>query len=77
MYTVDMFFYNLNLSFKASLKTRGLKHSDSGPLVVRLGSISPSFYEHFLRVQIQKGQEKDKQLFALSGSTGVKAAQTC
>ena len=42
-----------------------------------LGSISPSFDEQLLRPQSPKAQKDSQlmQLFALSGSAGVKAAQ--
>ena len=43
---------------------------------VHLGSISPAFYEQLLCVQIPKAQKDSqlKQLFALLGSAGIKAA---
>jgi len=47
------------------------------PKLKNQGSISPTFYEQLLRKQIPKAQKDSqvKQLFALSGSAGVKAAR--
>ena len=49
--------------------------SSESPEIKPLGSISPTFYTQFLRVQIPKAQKDSQleQLFELLGSAGIKA----